>query len=65
MLENWEARTFTRELIYLGFFNPGDEEISIPDNRPIRKSYILDIRPAFKTKTVRAQVAKIESCKML
>ena len=23
-----------------GFFNPGDEEISIPDNRPIRKLYI-------------------------
>ena len=26
-----------------GFFNPGDEEISIPDNRPIRKLYIYHL----------------------
>ena len=30
----------SRGLIFGGFFNPWDEEISIPDTRLIRKSYI-------------------------
>ena len=37
----WEDRVSSLGLIFGGFFNPWDEEISIPETRPIRKSYIL------------------------
>ena len=50
-----------RGLIYVGFFNPGDEQISIPDNRLIRESCILVIRPEFEIRSVRAQVVNTES----
>ena len=36
----WEASFSSRGLIFGGFFNPWDEEIPIPETRPIRKSYI-------------------------
>ena len=36
----WEESFSSRGLIFGGFFNPWDEEISIPETRPIRKSYI-------------------------
>ena len=36
----WEDRVSSLGLIFGGFFNPWDEEISIPETRPIRKSYI-------------------------
>jgi hypothetical protein len=36
----WEERVSSRGLIFGDFFNPWDEEISIPETRPIRKSYI-------------------------
>ena len=36
----WEERVSSLGLIFGGFFNPWDEEISIPETRPIRKSYI-------------------------
>jgi hypothetical protein len=36
----WEESFSSRGLIFRGFFNPWDEEISIPETRPIRKSYI-------------------------
>ena len=36
----WEERISSLGLIFGGFFNPWDEEISIPETRPIRKSYI-------------------------
>ena len=39
----WEESFSSRGLIFGGFFNPWDEEISIPETRPIRKSYILNI----------------------
>ena len=50
-----------RGLIYVGFFNPGDEQISIPDNRLIPESCILVIRPEFEIRSVRAQVVNTES----
>jgi hypothetical protein len=37
----WEESFSSRGLIFGGFFNPWDEEISIPETRPIRKSYIF------------------------
>ena len=42
----WEKNLASREskalgLIFEDFCNPGDEEISIPEKRPIRKSYIF------------------------
>ena len=36
----WEDKIFCPWANFWGFFNPGDEEISIPEKRPIRKSYI-------------------------
>ena len=36
----WEESFSSRGLIFGGFFNPWDEEISIPDIRLIRKSLI-------------------------
>ena len=36
----WEDRVSSLGLIFGGFFNPWDEEISIRETRPIRKSYI-------------------------
>ena len=36
----WEDRVSSLGIIFGGFFNPWDEEISIPETRPIRKSYI-------------------------
>jgi hypothetical protein len=33
----------SRGLSFGGFFYPWDEKISIPETRPIRKSYILNI----------------------
>ena len=50
-----------RGLIYVEFFNPGVEQISIPANRLIRESCILDIRPAFEIRSVMAQVVNTES----
>ena len=38
---SWEESFSSRGLIFGGFFNPWDEEISIPDIRLIRKSLIL------------------------
>ena len=39
----WEDKIFRRPWANLsGFFHPWGEEISIPENRPIRKSYIFD-----------------------
>ena len=43
----WEESFSSRGLIFGGFFNPWDEEISIPKTRPIRKSYILVYSPDF------------------
>ena len=37
----WEDRVSSLGLIFGGFFNPWDEEISIPETRPIQKSYIF------------------------
>jgi hypothetical protein len=37
---SWEESFSSRGLIFRGFSNPWDEEISIPETRPIRKSYI-------------------------
>ena len=50
-----------RGLTYVGFFYPGDEQISIPDKRLIRESCILVIRPEFEIRSVRAQVVNTES----
>ena len=36
----WEASFSSHRLIFGGFFNPWDEEIPIPETRPIRKFYI-------------------------
>ena len=36
----WEDRVSSLGLIFGGFFNPWDEEISIPETQPIRKSLI-------------------------
>ena len=36
----WEDKIFRPWANLWGFFHPWDEEISIPENRPIRKSYI-------------------------
>ena len=41
----WEDRVSSLGLIFGGFFNPWDEEISIPETRPIRKSYISRASP--------------------
>jgi hypothetical protein len=48
----WEGKAYlpsprevsfsSRGLTFGGFFNPWDEEISIPETRPIRKSYIFE-----------------------
>ena len=37
----WEDRVSSLGLIFGGFFNPWDEEISIPETRPIRKTHIF------------------------
>ena len=37
----WEESFSSLGLIFGGFFNPWDEEISIPETRPIRKSYTV------------------------
>ena len=39
-LARGKEKLTSRGLIFGGFFNPWDEEISIPDTRLIRKSYI-------------------------
>ena len=43
----WDEKLTSRGLIFGGFFNPWDEEISIPDIRLIRKSLIY-IRITFR-----------------
>ena len=37
----WEDKIFCPWANFWGLFNPGDEEISIPENWPIRKPYIF------------------------
>ena len=42
---SWQESFFFLKVIFGGFFNPWDEEISIPETQPIRKSYISSIKP--------------------
>ena len=48
----WEDKIFHPWASFWGIFNPGDEEISIPENQPIRKSYICVCRKLSKSSKI-------------